>query len=194
MIHFRTLSHMHTPALEAAVHNGADAFGQIVARQKAPGSAHHDTQSIFLRGPENPTAESWFKDEPHVDYAILGATEWIAAKNALREIRRLVETDFGKVRPGSVLGSMGKALIISLKAGGHVDWHVDEGAYAEKHWRFHLPLVTNPSAITYSGAEGAHFPVGALFFINNRVKHSSINMGFFPRIHLVVDFRQPEAA
>jgi hypothetical protein len=58
--------------------------------------------------------------------------------------------------------------------------------------RLHIPIVTNP-AVRFSAwnARGvrteAHFPVGALCYLDQRKPHTAINGGADDRVHLVID-------
>lgn len=189
MMHFRPVSFIDTWGLASAVYRHRSAFDQNRLRQTTPGSPHHSTQTIFFRGPRDPSPENWFDDAPQVDYGLLGQKEWQTAKNVLSRIRRAVQAT---LPAGQELGPAGKAMIVLLKAGCHIDWHVDEGEYAEAHIRFHLPIVTNPGCALYSGGEVQYMPAGQLTWFDNRVKHSGTNLGAHPRVHLIVDFRKPE--
>lgn len=157
-------------------------------RQSYEGSPHHDTEMILLRGPEKPDAKNWFDDCPQVNQPIL--TEWKSARALLGRIKT-------SLSPLPIMGGkpieLGKVMIVSLKAGGFVDWHIDEGEYAETHLRGHLCLIPSPGAWLLSGGEAAMPAVGVLTYFNNRVLHSAINLGDYPRVHLIVDVRRPDA-
>lgn len=160
-------------------------FADDTRRQDAPGSAHHDTEVILLRGPVGEiTRESWFEDVPHADTGLL--LKWPSAQQVLAKIAQ------SHMRRAGHEPIFGKAMVVSLKAGGHVDWHTDEGPYAEAHDRFHICLVPSSGAMTYCGGLGASLPVGQLTWLNNRALHSAINVGSNARIHLIVDIRKPE--
>lgn len=185
-MNFRALAFLDTSVCTATLVNKyRDAWGQNTQRQTTAGSPHHDTQAIFLRGPQNPTVENWFEDIPQVDYPIL--KEWKSARALLARIKDAVQPLF----PNSSI-VLGKAMIVRLKVGGYVDWHVDEGDYAKVHDRAHLCLLPSPGAFLYSGGETAQPAVGMLTYMNNRVPHSALNMGPVPRVHLIVDVRKPD--
>lgn len=162
-----------------------DRFGQDARREKAPGSPHHDTDAILLRGPKDPSPANWFGDIEHVDYPIL--KEWKSAANLLSRIRNAA-APFLKGQQAV----LGKAMVVRLKPKGFVDWHVDEGEYAAVHDRLHICLIPSPGAWLYSGGEMACPPVGQITWINNRVLHSATNLGDVARVHLIVDVRKPE--
>lgn len=180
-VDFIDVSHMAAAlVMKHAVH-----FADDTRRQNAPGSAHHDTETILLRGPLGEVSrKTWYEDVPHADTELLAG--WPSARNVLAKIAE------SHRRRAGLEPVFGKAMVVSLKAGGHVDWHVDEGAYAEAHDRFHVCLIPSAGAMMYSGGLGLTLPVGQLTWINNRVLHSAINVGFNPRVHLIVDVRKPE--
>lgn len=160
-------------------------FNDDTRRQEAPGSPHRDTKVIVLRGPEGGgSPENWQQDVPHADTQLL--EEWPSARHVLEKI---AASHTGRTQKPCFFG---KAMVVALKPGGHVDWHVDEGPYAEAHMRFHICLVPSPFSFIYSGAMMAALPVGQLTFVDNRAKHAAINLGSVDRIHLIVDIRRPE--
>lgn len=160
-------------------------FGRDARREKHPNSPHHDTQTIILRGPAE--GDDWFADEDQVDYPIL--KEWKSARNLLARIR-VALAPLPSFQGKPVV--FGKAMIVTLKPGGFVDWHVDEGEYAAAHDRVHLCLLPSPGAWLYSGGEQVNPPVGQLTYMNNRVLHSAVNLGPVPRVHLILDVRKPD--
>lgn len=187
-VDFIDVSHM----AGALVLKHASRFGEDERRQKAPGSPHHDTQSIILRAPILDDADRsasdlktlWQADIEHADWPLL--QDWPSARAVLRQIAE------SHLRRSRCQAAFGKIMVVSLKAGGYVDWHIDEGPYAEAHDRFHLCLVPSPGARIFAGGEAAILPYGQLTWINNRTLHSAINLGPCSRIHLIVDIRKPE--
>lgn len=156
-------------------------------RQETPGSPHHDTRSIFLRVPEGDLSkELWFKDVPHADTPLLG--EWPSAR---RVIEKIAESHFNRAKLVPVFG---KIMVVSLHAGGWVDWHIDQGPYAEAYDRFHIGLVPSPGAFLFSGPQGHILGQGELVYLNNRIPHSAINGGQIARVNLIFDIRRPEEA
>lgn len=191
MNHFRVIAHVDTFELTASLRDRIKEFDAMTLRQDYPGSAHRDTRSIFLRGPamndEWPADQkirTWFADVPHVDYPI--ASDWPEVWPFMRAVADSVFA----YRPGAGTPVLGKVMVIELKPGGSLAWHVDQGPYSQATTRFHLPLVTNPQAWMYSGGEQAHLPVGALTWFDTSVPHSAVNLGAEPRYHLVVDVRR----
>ena len=174
---FKVIAHVDTFAFLVSLHARLDLFDLHTLRQDYPASAHKDTRTIFLAGPEHPGLENWLLDVPHIKYPLLA--EWPEADGLLRHIGNLLPP-----RP------LGKVMLVELAAGGAVGWHVDEGAYAEAHDRYHLPIVINPGAMLYSGGEQAHVPTGLLTWFDNHALHSAVNFGASARIHLILDVRK----
>lgn len=181
MSHIEPVAYIETWQLSTSLFVRQDLFNAVTLRQETPGSPHAATRSIFLMGPkfdDPPDVSLWFQDVPQFKYPILA--EWPVAEAMLEEVIRVVNGH-----------TWGKAMIVELAPGGAVAWHVDEGAYAEAHDRYHLPLVTNPFAYLYSGGEQIHASPGVLVKFDTRVLHSAANFGQSPRIHLIVDVRKP---
>jgi hypothetical protein len=160
-------------------------------RQQYPGSPHHATRAIILRGPEGYEAASgtalkdlWFADVPHHDSPLLD--DWPIARNLLE--RLAASQEFGRFL-GHV-PKFGKVMLVSLPPGGWIEWHVDQGAYADAHDRFHLPIDTCPGAWLFSGGESAGPVQGILSYFNNHIPHSAVNVGPADRVHMIIDTRR----
>lgn len=181
-IDFVDPSHMAAALLmKHAVH-----FADDRRRQEFPGSPHHDTETILLRGPAVIVSRETFQaDVPHEDQHLL--EKWPSARRVLDVIAA------GHVARTGSPAVLGKAMVVKLRVGGTIDWHVDEGAYAEVHDRFHLALTPAPGARLLSGGDSVTLTPGTLVWLNNRALHSAINMGPTERIHLIVDIRKPQA-
>lgn len=173
MQYFKAIAHLDVLPLCALIR--ASSFSSSF-RNEHPLSPHKYSRIITLRGPMNGSAENWQLDLPNDDEST--AAEWIEFRNQLSKFWHPVGEMIGKV------------MLVSLLPGGFVDWHTDEGEYAEMHRRFHVPVTTNPGAIMFAGYESTHIPVGQLTEINNRVMHSAINTGPTPRVHLIFDVRK----
>lgn len=173
---FQPMFQMDIEPLTSTLAYRESLFDEIRLRQNTPGSAHHDTRTIYLRGPVAMEPGFWTKDIVHCDYPAL--KEWPEAREALEVIAARVKSQISK------------AMIVSLKPGGFVDWHIDQGEYADTHCRGHLPLATNDHAYVYAGDESGTLAPSFFFKFNNRVLHSAINLGDTPRIHLIVDWRK----
>jgi hypothetical protein len=148
---------------------------EITLRQDYPGSAHGDTECIFIRGPEAFTPEKYFND--------LGSYNYPASLAVRDEIAPLLNAVAGAVD----MQEMGRILIVKLKPGGHVKEHSDEGSYADYFSRFHIVLATNPQCTNTTGGESDHWPVGTAWWFNHKQMHTADNGGDTDRIHIIVD-------
>lgn len=152
------------------------------------GDARLPSRSIALRSHNKPTLENWLEDLPVHETSYL--EKWGSMKQLLSRARKqiLAHPQLGKVLDNSL--PVARAMLTVLEAGGVIAWHKDDGAYHDKHLRFHVPLVTNPGVTMYSGNEQLHMAVGQLWWFNNRVAHSAANWGAIPRIHLIFEMRR----
>lgn len=150
---------------------------------EAPDPLHADTKIILLRGPKKQTVEAWRADVDQADQPVL--KEWNSAKAMLTRIRAGAAPFFGGQTP-----EIGRAYIQQLRPGGRIDWHAEEGPYADAHVRLHLCLVPTPGAWLYSGVQSMCLPWGQLAVIEHRILNSAVNFGNWPRTHLVVDVRR----
>lgn len=175
--------HQHgldTKPLLAALDANPELWDEITVRQGYQGSAHRDTQCIFLRGPAALT--------PHEYQGTLDAHDY----PALDVLRHPVEQLLKPVLQSLGATELGYVLIVALKPDGHVTPHVDEGAYAEHYSRFHIALTDSRWASLTVGEETKVFLQGELWEFNHRVPHSAYNFGSAPRIHLIFDAVVPE--
>lgn len=152
-----------------------DLWRQITLRQAYPGSAHTDTETIYLVGPEEFTADSYFND--------IGAMPYPAFETLGREAHALIDPVLEKV--GQKL--MGRILIVKLKPGGHVKQHVDEGKYADHYSRFHIVLSTNAGCVNTTGGEAVHWPAGTAWWFDHKQPHTADNGGDTDRVHIIFD-------
>lgn len=182
LVDFIDVSHMAAAlVMKHSVH-----FKDDTRRQNAPGSPHHDTETILLRGPLGEVSrDTWFADVPHADTELLA--KWPSARAVLAKI---AESHLAR---SGVVPIFGKAMVISLKPNGWVDWHMDQGSYAEAHDRFHVCLIPSAGALLFCGGQTMSLQVGSLCWVNNRALHSAVNFGANARVHLVVDIRKPES-
>lgn len=166
------------PALaELAAH--PELWRIFTGRQDTPGSAHHDTECIVLRGPKTISIESVFND--------LDAN-WLSYVGALPELMALV------VKAGNALGDikqLGRVMVVNLKPGGRIDAHSDTGAYAEHYDRFHLVLDSKPGNWFYCGAEAVYMKPGELWKFDHHTEHQVANLSASGRIHIIIDARLP---
>lgn len=145
--------------------------------------------SLLLRGHKDITKENWLDDLPVVELHAL--EPWKSMKRLLLRAKNIIMAE--KIARDYLSGEMGRAMISRLDPGSTIFWHDDNGAYHDKHVRFHIPLVTNPGCIMYSGPESLHMEVGSLWYFNNQVRHSAANWGGTYRLHLIFEMRRLEA-
>lgn len=144
-------------------------------RQQYTESAHVDTETIVLRGPD--TLTNIFDNLDCGDFAQI--QELPAAVALIRHV-----AEFLKVR------EVGRLMIVRLAADGWIRPHVDEGAYARYFARFHLVLDSHPGCRFCCGEESAFMGTGELWWFNHQVPHSVLNQGP-ARTHLIMDFTAP---
>lgn len=143
--------------------------------------------SLVLRGHTPITAKNWLDDLPVNDTHEL--TGWASMKRLLARAQRAIMAE--PTARQYLSGVMGRAMLSRLDAGSTIFWHDDNGPYHERHVRFHVPLVTNPGCLMYSGPElPVHMEVGTLWYFNNRVRHSAANWGAHMRVHLIFEMRR----
>lgn len=162
-----------TPALAELA--GSPLWGTITQRQDYEGSAHKDTRCIIVRGPD-PTSPDLFNSLASVDYQYANA-------DALPECHRLIES------VTSLLPSLavGRIFVVSLRAGGHITAHADEGAYAEAHHRFHLCLSSEEGNTFHCGDESIHMLPGTIWTFNHQIEHEVFNRSDRDRVHIIID-------
>lgn len=175
----RVASGLNVAPLLAALDAHPGLWSEILIRQEYPGSAHHDTECIFLRGPIAFTPQEYQGTIDAHDYpAMYPLLDGIAP--LLRPIlHALGATELGYV------------LIVRLKPGGHIDEHIDEGAYADHYSRFHIALTGSPGATLTAGDERQHFAPGECWWFNHKATHSADNDAGDWRIHVIFDAVTP---
>lgn len=156
------------------VDSNEDLWHQITARQDAPGSPHHDTAAIFLRWCRERTIEAAFTDLEAIDYP--ASAEMPASMAMLAWMSEYLSVK-----------QLGRAMIVNLHAGGHIDAHADEGAYAEHYQRFHLCLFSRRGNVFRCGDEETHMRPGDLWTFNHRIEHELWNNSDSMRLHLIFD-------
>lgn len=148
-----------------------------IERQSYPGSAHKDTETIYLRwATDQSVAGSFHCLESEDQLApLLDLTPEIGTlfQSALRHIGCGEEPDVGRV------------ILVRLAPHGHIAEHVDEGPYADKYDRFHL-CVAGASSFYVEGHRQEMLP-GELWWFNHKKPHTVQNFSHVPRIHLIMD-------
>lgn len=167
-------------AAALAEQRGSSQWDAFTARQDAPGSAHHDTRCIVLRGPDVPEGTLY---TPDIAFNVLESRDWEVSIRQLPETAALCAAVGARIR---AVG-LGRVILVELAPGGHIDLHADEGNYAAHFERFHLVLQSDEGNVFHNGAEAIHMKPGELWKFNHRVQHEVFNRSARPRIHLIID-------
>jgi len=161
------------------INQNPDLWKQITIRQKFKGTAHGDTETIYIRGPRAFTYQDYFKDLGSYDYP------------ALDVLSSVMSPLLKPILDGLRITHLGRILIVKMKAGGHVSEHIDEGEYADHFSRFHVVIKTNEGCINSTGGEAVHWPVGTAWWFDHKQPHSAGNIGDDDRIHIIIDAVSP---
>jgi hypothetical protein len=177
MRHFKRISTTIEPsALLREIERQPELWREITMRQDYEGSAHADTEAIFLRAPAS-VAD------------ILNELNCVD----MPAIEKLSPTLVGVIHPLAYhvgIREFGRAMLVNLKAGGKITPHKDEGAYARYYARFHYVLTSTPECRFTVGDETVHMAPGELWWFNHQVEHHVENDGP-DRVHLIVDATAP---
>ncbi|MCR9257509.1 MAG: aspartyl/asparaginyl beta-hydroxylase domain-containing protein [Alphaproteobacteria bacterium] len=84
-------------------------------------------------------------------------------------------------------GNVHLAALARMAPGDLLDWHYDPCAADLEAARLHLPITTNPQAVSDLGHERIHWPVGGLFYGDFGFPHRVMNDGTEGRVHLYFD-------
>lgn len=154
----------------------------ITTRQDYEGSAHHDTECIFLR---------WCRDQSlAAAWTALDAV-WLPTVDALSGMHAPLLALLQALRPNGDPLELGRVILVNLPAGGVIDEHLDEGAYAEHYDRFHISLQSDEGNRFWVDGESFHALPGEAWWFNHRRKHSVRNDSATDRLHLIVDAAVP---
>jgi len=174
---------LHIKPLLSAITSYPELWTQITARQYTVGSAHQDTETIFLRWAKLQTIEAVFKEIEAVDYPALN--KLYPARALIAEAMRLTHSK-----------ELGRVIITKLKPNGFIDPHIDEGDYADHYERFHIPLQSEGDNSFFVEHEPGHAEVlnmkpGNLVWFNHKKRHWVMNASQTDRIHLIIDAVAP---
>lgn len=175
----RIASDIAVRPLREAIERSPSLWDEITARQTTPGSPHADTQAIILRWARDQSVEAAFTELTAVNYP---------AYDKLPEARDLIESLMHTIGAKE----LGRAMVVSLKAGGHIPLHEDQGAYADHYERFHIALQSddrNSFLIETDRNQGewVHMKEGEAWWFNHKRPHQLWNLSSAPRLHLIVD-------
>lgn len=107
--------------------------------------------------------------------------KWPEMKAIKSQIERVGEQrggiEFGRIR------------IELLPPDVRLPWERDESPYAARFNRLAMALRTSPGVVHIAGTEAMHLPLGVVTWVNQRAWRSTVNLGEWSCIHLVVDTR-----
>lgn len=158
-------------------------WGRITDRQNYPGSAHKDTETIYLRWAKDRSLMGGFFDLTQEDH--FETIEALAP-----EVFRLTQTAIVNIT-GMVPWDtkVGRVILTKMKPNGRITPHVDEGPYADRYDRFHVCLK---GVSTFGCGESVQqMKPGQVWWFNHKLQHSVINHEG-DRIHLIIDLIAPE--
>lgn len=158
-------------------------WAEHTERQNYPGSAHKETETIYLRWAVDKTVYGGFYDLESEDHV-----ETIQALNpeAVELVSQVVQHIMGAAPQPDV----GRVILTRMKPGGVITEHVDEGPYADKYDRFHV-CVQGDSGFWCDGEVRGMLP-GQLWWFNHKLRHWVQNGPECDRIHLILDVVAPE--
>ena len=174
---FLLLGNVDTSRLLASVEDRPELWGEITLRQEYEGTAHADTETIFLRGPVVSP------DDLGNIFDIIEATEYGAASVLLDDYEDLL----GQLAQIVRVEELGRVMIVRLEPGGRITELTDEGEYAQHYQRFHIAMTDSPRASLTVAGESRSFGQHELWRFNHQRPHSAANDGDEPRIHLIFD-------
>lgn len=111
------------------------------------------------------------------------AAKWPELANTLARIEQIGTAIVGPVERGEVFFEM-------LDPGAALPWHEYIGPHSDEYWRLHLAIRTNPGCMMYAGVEAVNLLPGQIVRVATSVMSSAVNMGEWPRVHLVADWRR----
>lgn len=150
-------------------------LGEFSLRENFTGSPHSDTTSLNLRSVPWPVKDVTAAQED------LRVVDWPALQldQRFRQVLLLLQEASGLM--------MARAMVVSLRSGGTIKAHRDEGLYSRVTERFHYPVFTNHYAVSTIGDESVHMPEGTLWWFNKDEVHSATNEGSEDRVHIIFD-------
>lgn len=146
-------------------------------RQDVEGSEHKDTRCIPLYAPE--------VINQYTIYNEIDAYETIFVPK-LPETMEL----FDKMMDNLGWCTIGRVMLVDLKAGSSIDRHVDEGAYADYYSRIHCVIHSEEGNIFQVDDETKRMKDGEVWQFNHHKQHEVSNHSESSRIHMIVDIKR----
>jgi hypothetical protein len=173
---FHTGTSYAVDGLRSALEENYNLFRENTIRQKYPGSAHKDTECIFIRGPREFTSDGYFE-----------SLDSLWNYKSLAPLASTINPIIDQFTKDLQVTELGRVLIVNLFGKSKLDEHIDEGYYADYYTRFHIPIVTNDRATLTVGDETIHLQSGDCWWFNHKKPHSGANGSHLSRIHLIID-------
>lgn len=168
-----------TAPLMAAIDARPELWKLHTQRQEFPNSPHSQTETIFLRLPENAAARCLQSDldaEP---------------TPVCLELAPVLEPILSPLLKALAVERFGRATIVRLPPGKQVAPHIDQGAYAKAYSRFHLVLRCSPGFFLMAGEEVHEMATGECWWLDHRHLHGSCNAGGGDRVAIIFDVQTP---
>lgn len=89
-------------------------------------------------------------------------------------------------------GAIVRAMAAKLKAGRHIQPHVDSHASFHIGHRIHVPITTNSRVRFIIDGRPYRMQVGQAYEVNNQKRHSVVNKGSEDRITFIFDYVPPD--
>lgn len=172
MRYFRKIGALDPAPVVAALAAIPHAFADGTWRHKLPRTPHIDSETLEIYGPPS-----------HRPRDVLGSYDCMPTEHAEVPAFRKAIDDIAALAQGKPA----RAMIVSLRPGGTVRLHKDEGAYAVSTERYHFALETNASTLLVAEEESAFMRAGEVWWIDKHVGHAAANLGGTPRIHFILD-------
>ena len=172
-MNFNFLTTLDTSKAATELSTNAPLWDAFTLRQNLPGSPHGDTKCILLRGDFcRPFALGVTRTRTHHGEKL---PDCIALVNSALAGLPVIE--------------VGNVMAVSLKPGGRVLPHPDEGEYAYHFDRLHIVVTDNHNSWLLCGDERAYTKQGDMFFFNHHIMHSAGNDSNTERVHIIVDVK-----
>ena len=82
---------------------------------------------------------------------------------------------------------LSRSRLMRLEPGAEVSTHVDFNYHWHNRVRIHIPIITDPRVTFNCGPESIHMGQGECWIFDSWRRHSVVNGGSEPRVHLVID-------
>ena len=171
----RLMTQVDVSAALAEIEKQPALWKLVQVRQLYDGTAHADTETIVLRGPD--TTDNIFDNLECFNFKV---------SDTLPATVKLIRDTVSFLNAREI----GRIMLVRLDADGSIKPHVDEGAYARYYARFHLVVDSNPGCYFRCGEELVHMAPGELWWFNHQIEHSVTNRGD-ERTHLIMDLTAP---